>query len=182
MAGTVLLPVRGRRRVEALGALLISGSATGAAIGALSGLALGWLPAPSTVAVVVVVVAAAALDIAHRWGLRALDIGRQVPLAWGRLFSPTTSAVLYGARLGVGPATILTSWTWWAAIVLGGLAGPLVGASVGVLFHVSRVVTMIAATTGGAGATRMALLDRLDSPTRSACVAATLATAVGAAL
>lgn len=182
MAGTVVLPVRGRLRATALATLVVSGLITAALVGALAGLALGWLPGPSTPVVVTVVVIAAVLDLAHRWGVRALDIGRQVPLAWGRYFSPPVSAALYGARLGVGPATILTSWTWWAALILAGLAGPATGAVVGGVFHLTRVITMMVATRGGADPARMAYIDRLDGPTRSAGAAATLIVAVSAAL
>jgi hypothetical protein len=70
------------------------------------------------------------------------SVRRQVPQVWSRLFGPATVAVLYGARLGVGPATILSTWWWWAATAVSVPAGPAAAAVVGATFGVARVVVM----------------------------------------
>lgn len=172
MAETVTLPVRGLRRIAVLGVLTIAGVLTGALVGGLVGLALGWLPEPSAPVLAVVIGLTALLDVV---GPSALAVGRQVPLEWGRWFSAPTAAALYGARLGVGPLTILTSWTWWTATLLAGTAGPLVGAIAGAVFHVTRVLVMIVGVSGAADApVRAALLVRLDRPVWAASAGATV--------
>src|SRR5688500_3889958 len=99
--------------VSALLALAATGS------GARAGLALGvgWaairLPGASQPLAALVVAVALVLDVL---GLpRPLSVGRQVPRSWARVLPLRTAAVLYGARLGAGPATILNTWLWWAA-------------------------------------------------------------------
>ena len=160
--------------------MTVAGVVSGATVGVLAGLALGWLPDPSPSVVAGVAAMAAMLDAGWRWVPEPVDLGRQVPLAWGRLFSPPVSAGLYGARLGVGPTTILTSWTWWAAVGLAAANGPATGALVGAVFHFARVVTMLVATSRGAGPAEMDRLDRMDRPSRWAGVLVTAMVAVGA--
>jgi hypothetical protein len=63
------------------------------------------------------------------------------------LFSPPVTASLYGARLGVGPLTILPTWLWWAAAVLAASAGPAVGALVGAVFGATRMAVVATAAT-----------------------------------
>lgn len=137
-----------------------------ASTGALAGFALGvaWmvlrLPAlpPSWAAVAVGVSLVADL------GPRPLAIGRQVPRAWGRLFGPGPAATLYGARLGVGPLTILPTWLWWAAALVGASLGAGWSAVVGAVFGAGRVVAMVSASAGagGAMALRMAAVQRRE--------------------
>ena len=176
MAETVTLPVRGRRRIQVLTVLTLAGSATAAATGLLAGLLLGPLPDPSTAVVAVVVAASGLGDLAR---VHPLDVGRQVPLEWGRWFSATTTALLYGARLGVGPLTVLTSWTWWAGLLLAGLHGPLVAVIATVVFHLVRVAVMVLGVAGSSrsGPRRAALIARLDRPVTVLASAATLAVA-----
>ncbi|MEO1060437.1 MAG: hypothetical protein AAFZ07_03385 [Actinomycetota bacterium] len=163
MAETVTLPVRGLRRIRVLAVLTASGIVTAALAGLLAGALLGWIADPSPVVVALVVAAAGLADLS-RW--HPIDVGRQVPLEWGRLFSETTTAALYGARLGVGPLTVLTSWTWWAGLVLAGLHGPFVAAGVAAVFHVVRVAVMALGVAGSqrSGPRRSALIARLDRP------------------
>ena len=61
-------------------------------------------------------------------------------------------AVLYGARLGVGPLTILSSWLWWAMLVVGAAGGPWLGAMAGAAFALSRTVVMVAVAEWARGA------------------------------
>jgi hypothetical protein len=78
-----------------------------------------------------------------------------VPQAWGRIFGARAVAVLYGARLGVGPLTILRTWLWWAALVVGASAGPWWSAATGAAFGLVRTLAMLVAGTR-AGALRAA--------------------------
>ena len=176
MAETVTLPVRGLRRILVLSILTLSGVMTAAVAGLAAGFALGWMPDPSPVVVALVVAAAGLADLSR---LHPVDLGRQVPSEWGRYFSETTTAALYGARLGVGPLTILTSWTWWAGLILAGLHGPLVGAAVAGVFHLVRVLVMLVGVAGStrSGPRRSALIARLDRPVALLASAATLVVA-----
>jgi hypothetical protein len=142
----VVPSVRGRERVVVTGLLAATSASTGALVGFVAGVlastVTGWPPLPWP-AVVVVVALAVGLDAIGRPA--PLSVRRQVPQLWGRVFSAPTVAVLYGARLGVGPLTILRTWLWWAALVVGATAGPWWSAAVGALFGLARVVVMVAA-------------------------------------
>lgn len=138
--------MRGAERIRVVGLLALTGALTGA----LVGLALGALrevaglpEATGTFALAAALVAAALDALVLTVGQpKPLAVNRQVPVEWGRMFSPSTTAVLYGARLGVGPLTILRTWTWWAAVVVAAACGPWVGAAVGAVFAVARTITM----------------------------------------
>ena len=146
--------MRGATRVQVVGLLAIAGSLAGGAVGFVAGL----LPVPSLgAAAVAIALAAAALDAAN---VPVLSVRRQVPQYWGRIFDPRLVAVLYGARLGVGPLTLLPTWLWWAAMVLATALEPWAGALTGVTFAIARTVTMTVV------ATRARSLDRLDRAVR----------------
>lgn len=138
--------MRGRERVVVTGLLAATSASTGALVGFVAGVAAstatGWPPLPWP-AVLAVVVVAVALDALGRPA--PLSVRRQVPQLYGRVFPAQTVAVLYGARLGVGPLTILRTWLWWAALVVGASAGPWWSAAVGGLFGFARVAVMVAA-------------------------------------
>ncbi len=97
---------------------------------------------PPVEAVAAVVMAALVLDVIAlgRGRPRPLTLGRQVPREWGRLFDPRLVAALYGARLGVGPLTILSTWCWWAAMVAAATVGVWTTVVVSVWFAMTRVV------------------------------------------
>src|SRR5437870_5226589 len=123
--------VRGALRAQVLVLLALVGAFTGALVGWVAGivwLATG-LPDATTRAAAVAALAAGALDLVGL--VDPPSARRQVPQLWGRVLGPRTVATVYGARLGVGPATILTSWAWWAALLVGAGCGPWVGAAVG---------------------------------------------------
>jgi hypothetical protein len=139
--------VRGREKVGVAALLAGSAAATGGLVGFAAGVAwlvagVGPLPPPAAVAVVV---GAAVLDLAARRAPRLAppSIGRQVPREWSRYFSPQTVAVLYGARLGVGPATMLPSWLWWAMLVLAASAGVGTSVAAGAAFGAARTAVMV---------------------------------------
>lgn len=120
--------------------------------GAVAGLTVGvfWslstLPPLGSSAALVSVVAALVADAVHARSGRFPPLGlhRQVPRAWARLFDVRTAATLFGARLGVGPLTNLTSWLWWAATLLAASRGPGPSAAVGGLFGALRMITVVA--------------------------------------
>ncbi len=97
---------------------------------------------PPVEAVAAVVMAALVLDVIAlgRGRPRPFTLGRQVPREWSRLFDPRLVAALYGARLGVGPLTILSTWCWWAAMVAAAAIGVWTTVVVSVWFAVTRVV------------------------------------------
>jgi hypothetical protein len=152
--------VRGATRFQVNLVLALSGAVTGA----LVGFAAGVVPLPDAPAVPVAV-GAAVLDALR---VPVLAVRRQVPQYWGRIFGPRLVALLYGARLGVGPLTLLPTWLWWAAIVVGATRGPWAGAATGATFAVVRTVTMWIAGT------RARSLDRADRPLRLAIAAVAL--------
>jgi hypothetical protein len=132
---------------------VVAGTVGGASAGLAAGIVaapvrvLGrWLgegltasPPPAGLVVIGLVAAGLALD---GWVLVAgrpvpIASGRQVPPEWGRLLPAPVAAVLYGARLGVGPLTILSTWTWWsftlAAAAIGSGPSVLAGSAFGAL-------------------------------------------------
>lgn len=121
------------------GLLTASAAATGALVGFGAGVlwAVSGLPALPAAAAVAVVVAAVTADVV---GLPPLALGRQVPREWARLFPIRAAAVLYGARLGVAPLTILNTWLWWAALVVGASTGVWTSVLVGLAFGLWRGV------------------------------------------
>jgi hypothetical protein len=128
-------------------ALLGSAVATGGLVGFASGV-LGLivgLPAVAEPVTRVVVAAALLADLGYLlWGRpRPWAVNRQIPVEWSDLFSPATVAMLYGARLGVGPLTILPSWLWWASMVVAAATGPGVSAAAGLTFAAVRVLVMV---------------------------------------
>ncbi len=83
----------------------------------------------------------------HRW-TRPLAVFRQVPRDFGHRFGPWKAAARYGLRMGFGPATILVSWVWWAAFVIGVASGVGTIAIGSLAFAFARSATMYAATFG----------------------------------
>jgi hypothetical protein len=152
VAETVCPSVRGAEGIRVAAVLAGSGVATAALVGLAAG--VGWeglgLGALSPSAAGALALVAAAGDVAarrFRWA-RPVAVGRQVPQLWGRLFGARVAALLYGARLGVGPLTILTSWAWWAALVVGASLGPWPSAAVGAGFALVRAAVTLVAATG----------------------------------
>lgn len=155
--------MRGVTRIQVNALLAVSGALTGA----LVGFAVGIIAMPDVPAWVAI--PAALLDALR---VPTLSVRRQVPQYWGRIFSPQLTAVLYGARLGVGPLTILPTWLWWAAMAVGVSRGPWAGAAVGMTFAVARTITMWVVGT------RARRLDGADRGIRLAFAVLALATLV----
>jgi hypothetical protein len=68
-----------------------------------------------------IALASVALDTARR--PRPPAVHTQVPQWWGHRFGPWWAAARYGLRLGLGPATILNTWLWWAGVDVRGDLG-----------------------------------------------------------
>lgn len=139
--------MRGRRKLLVATLLVGSATATGALVGFAAGVvwAVAGMPALPRGAVVALVALAVGADLlGHRSGRpRPPSVGRQVPQAWSRLLPPPTVAVLYGARLGVGPATILPTWLWWAMLVVAASAGVWASVVAGAVFGAVRTLLMV---------------------------------------
>ncbi len=127
--------------------LVVSGTLSAALVGLLAGLAFQWTPTTGIgvllgLALVAVIADAVQVRTGH---LTPLSIGRQVPVEWGRLFDPRVVAALYGARLGVGPLTMLSTWLWWAATLGAAFVGVAESVIVAVTFGLVRsLVTVFA--------------------------------------
>lgn len=162
--------MRGAERALVDVVLVTSGALTGGLVGFAAGVAwaVSPLPALSTAGSAAVALVAVAADVVWRTAghPKPLAVGRQVPVVWGRVFGARVAGVLYGARLGVGPLTILASWTWWAALVVGASAGPGWSALVGAAFALARTATMAAVVhgveTGTAMSARVGRLRRVE--------------------
>ncbi len=147
MAETVLPSVRGRKRIQIhlalTGGAMASAGLAGFAIGLVVQGVLAVTGAPDAASWWLAVVAAGVvLD-----GIRLivgrpapLTLGRQVPQEWGRLLPLPLTAVLYGARLGVGPLTILSTWMWWSMLVAASLIGVWTAVAVSMWFALSRML------------------------------------------
>ncbi|MEM7339038.1 MAG: hypothetical protein AAF467_10350 [Actinomycetota bacterium] len=184
MAETLVPSVEGRRRLTAFG-LLAASTATGALAGFAIAVVLGVVMAAVSATTGVDVAAAspvpAAIMVAVGLmldGARALlgrptpwSVGRQVPVEWGRWFAPPVVAVLYGARLGVGPLTMLSTWGWWSALIAAAAIGPVVAVGAGALFGAVRIMVLLAAsapawTATDTSAPPLTALARASRPAR----------------
>jgi hypothetical protein len=74
---------------------------------------------------------------------RPLAVNRQVPQSWGHDHGPWKAAVRYGLRLGVGPATILSSWSWWAGAFISAWDGWSTALRFPIVFVVGRTIAMM---------------------------------------
>lgn len=140
--------VRGRTRWLVAAILIGSGAGSAALVGLVVGLALQFVPtATMTVLIAMALIAVVADIVRLRLGQPIpLSIGRQVPVEWGRLFDPRVVALLYGARLGVGPLTMLSTWLWWAATIGAALTSISTSVMIGLVFAVVRLTITVAAS------------------------------------
>ncbi len=137
--------VRGRERIRTIAVFTLAAVTAATLVGFLSGAALGWVPDPSDTLSGAVLATTVGGDLVHRrtGRLRPIRVNGQVPRQWGTLFSPPVVGLLYGARLGVGPLTLLPTWLWWAATGLAAVTNPGAAAAVGATFGLVRAISII---------------------------------------
>ncbi len=143
---------RGRhRRWGATATLYVTGSvAGGAAAGGLLGLlgaAVPGLPPPGAVAAVVVAalcLLGAATDLGL-FGLRLPTIHRQVNEDWLGTYRGWVVGLGYGAQLGVGAVTIVTTAAVYLTLALAAVSGsPRTGLVIGATFGLARAMPVLA--------------------------------------
>ena len=140
--------VRGQRKTLVGGLFVSAGTLSGALLGFVAALPFLILSSPGPRIVAVIASIGVGLDLIRLATGRPSPptSGRQVPQEWGRLLGPEAVAVLYGARLGIGPLTILSTWTWWSVLIAASLVGPGTGAAVGAGFGFVRLMVTVAAS------------------------------------
>jgi hypothetical protein len=157
--------VRGIQRLLTIAALLSTLCVSAAAFAWVTSLALQRLPDSlrSTLEW-----AALALTLSlELFDARTLAVHRQVPQWWGHRYGPLAAAVRYGLRMGIGPATILTSWFWWTGALVGGLLSPPIAIICGLSFALARFATMSGLAWGEPNGVSMAGRIRLVESWRS---------------
>ena len=168
-------------------AYVISSTLGGVAVGALAALLGGLVPEEVRSSPAVLLVAAAALVV----GL-ALDLGvggahlpswrRQVDEAWLGRYRGWVVGTGFGAQLGVGVVTIVTSSTTYAVLLLAALSGSVpVGALVGGVFGLVRALPLVMMVRVDTRERLWAVLRRVELASPTADRVARLALAAGAA-
>jgi hypothetical protein len=188
VAETVTPAVRGYRKLTVALLQITAGSLSAILVQTVLGRALRSAGlAPSLPLAVSLSGAAGTADLLFllRRRPRPLAWQRQVPRHWGHVHGPWRAAVRYAVRMGVGPTTILTTWTWWAALVLCSASGSTMSALGAFVFVAARFTASSAATVGVADGTAMAFrarrLDGLARPVEMTVIAMSGALAVGLA-
>ena len=92
--------------------------------------------------------------------------GGQVPREWSRLFPTEVVAALYGARLGIGPLTMLSTWGWWSATVASAVMGLGPAAVVGATFGFVRMSTVAGFSLVAGGRSQAERFGRLRARQR----------------
>ena len=179
---------RGSRWGVTAGSFAVASLAAGAAFGALLG-GIGWLalrglePTTRLLAFGVIVLAGTVLDL-RVGGLALPSIRRQVNEDWLGRYRGWVVGVGFGAQLGVGVATIVTTSAVYATVAAAVLAGSAPsGLLVGAAFGGARALSLL----GAAGADHPAAVAALDArfrrwehPARVAAVAAQVVLACAA--
>lgn len=163
-------------------AYLLGSTLGGGALGTLLGLVGGWL-APGGTTALVMLAAVAAAGLLHDVGPAGVHLPtphRQVDENWLTTYRGWVYGLGFGAQLGVGVATIVTTGlvylTWAAALLSGGATtGLAIGATFGAIRGAALLTVARVHTPEQLHATHR-VLDRLR---RAAGHAATLALTVG---
>ena len=132
-------------------AYVLGSALGGAAVGTLAG-AVGWLlpleAAAFATAVLVLLAVAAALAVLVESGMlpRLPTLRRQVDEDWLHRYRGWVYGFGFGAQLGAGLVTIVTSPTVYLTVVLAVLTGsPGLGATVGLVFGLTRALPVLKA-------------------------------------
>lgn len=169
-------------------AYVISSTLGGVAVGTIAALLGGLVPEAVRSSPVVLVLAALALVA----GL-VLDLGvggarlpswrRQVDEAWLGRYRGWVVGTGFGAQLGFGVVTIITSSTTYAVLVLSALSGSAAtGALLGAVFGFVRALPLVAMAGVDTRERLWAVLRRLDDAAPAADIVARLALVLGAAV
>ncbi len=157
-----------------------AGAVIGGTLGGAAGGAVGsLLPAGTWRSGVALVILVAALCVdATPLGRRLPTTRRQVNEDWMTRYRGWVYGLAFGAQLGVGLATVVTSAAIYAAAVGAALPGTVwAGAAVGAAFGVTRALTLLPARRARDTAGLVELhqeLDRLQTPAGRLVVAAEL--------
>ena len=165
-------------------ASLAAGAAAGALVGWFGSVALaGVETATRLVAFAMIVLVGTVLDL---WvgGIRLPSIRRQVNEDWLGRYRGWVVGVGFGAQLGVGVATIVTTSAVYATLGAAVLAGSVpAGLAIGLAFGGARALSLVGAA-GADDPASVAALDarfrRWEEPARMAAVAAQVALAAAA--
>lgn len=145
---------RANRWTVTAAAYLVASTLTGALVGVLLGGA-GSLTAPrGVVALVALGIAAVLAGALDATGVRLPSWRRQVDENWLRAYRGWVYGAGYGAQLGVGVVTIVTSATVWLVLLTEWLAAsPTAGVLIGAAFGLARGLPLL-------------LVRSVDSPAR----------------
>jgi hypothetical protein len=168
MAETIVPVVHGKRSRYRIAVALHVGAAglAAALFGAAAGTIGLLLGAPwGTASYVVVGVIAILYSLREVFGLPLplFDRHRQVPDWWRTFYGPMTTAILYGAGLGIGFLTYLRHGTFVvvtaAALTFG---DPLLGAALCAPFGLARGLTALVSRQARSGEDTAAIVTRLE--------------------
>lgn len=161
---------------------VVAAMLVGAALGA-AGSSLG-IPGPARA--VVLAVAAAAAALADGLALRSPGPRRQVDEDWLGRYRGWVYGAGFGAQLGAGVTTIITTSTIWLCLAAELLCGSVTGGAViGVAFGAARAAPLLGSArmrTYGELQRRHAAVAQLAPTARRATTAAAVALAVGFAI
>jgi hypothetical protein len=146
---------RGQRYPVTVGAYLLASTAGGALVGGVLGTVGAPLGLPFRPVAVLLAVAAALTALADGSGRRPPRPRRQVDERWLHAYRGWVYGAGYGAQLGVGAATVISTAALpllWLAEVLSG--SPVTGVLLGAAFGAARALPLLL----GARATRPAAL------------------------
>src|SRR5688572_18355317 len=163
-------------------AWFVSGATLGgAAVGAVLGLAgegLGRLVPDRGRLTVVLVLAAAALVVDATRGARVPGWHRQVDERWMDEYRPWVYGAGWGAQLGAGVLTVVSSAATYLVLALAALLGSLpAGVALGATFGLTRGLTLLTARTLSSPAALQSFHQRLQPQKRAAAAGVLLAEA-----